>query len=140
MRYGGSLSDHSINNLGEVTYTGEARGIRSDGDTTSVFDGEVTLTAEFRDALISDDIVGTIEGSIQIDDSELTLGEANISEDGAGGFFEGETSMGSLNGRWGGKFYGPEDIAGPGSAAGTFGATGDGEDLLGIFATYRNEN
>ena len=112
-------------------------GIRSGGDIHTVFDGEVALTANFTGAANDDGgIIGTIEGAIQIDDSELALGNTNIVR----GDFAGTTSLGSLTGQWGGKFYGPSDPMGPGAAAGTFGVTGGDESLLGTFMTYRDDN
>ena len=139
MWYSGNLTDHAVNNLGEVTYVGDARGIRSSGNGTSVFEGEANLTAEFRDSLVAGNQVGVIGGLIRIGDSELTLVDSPITDDGAGGIFHGQTEMGSLAGSWGGRFFGPDDSQGPGAAAGTFGAADVDETILGTFMTYRQD-
>ena len=121
---------------GTFTYSGDARGISSGEDATTIIDGDVTLSANLSGAADDSGMIGTIGGSIQFDGSELTLDDAEILR----GEFSGTASMGSLAGHWGGKFYGPSDPMGPGAAAGTFGVTGADESLLGTFMAYRDDN
>ncbi len=113
-----------------ATYSGNAHGIRLNGDTASDFSAAVLLNADFD--------TSTIDGIVTGNDlpSALTLAGENGNINN--GRFDGDTSIADgYTGKWGGEFYG-EDYT---SAAGTFGASkgtagdADSDSFIGFFGT-----
>ena len=139
---------------GSATYTGLSGGnytvskFTTNPNADHEFFAEVGLTANF-DAGTNG--LGTIGGSVTnfegngLENLELTLGTADITDAADGGFFTGSTNgtVGSrmLTGQWGGKFFG-NGAAGtdhPDAAVGTFGAAAsDGAGLAGFFAAFKD--
>ena len=107
------------------------------------FDADVTLTADFDDSTSLGKIGGHIDNFsvddefIKSDPTLMNLGSAEITDSG---FFKGATDMDyegeKYAGKWGGQFFGNDSSnpPGPGSVAGTFGATSDGANsFLGVY-------
>ena len=164
---------------GRATYQGDAIGSfvatdeRLDNvpwQPTGFFSAVVNLEANF-DA--GDDGMGTIRGRVHtptlfnsaggpltlkdgttdapLPITELTLGEAAITEN-AGGFFWGETSGTSIigddtySGKWGGEFFGKDETSHPEGVGGTFGASNASQEedatvtFIGAFGTYQQSS
>ena len=138
--------------INTATYTGQAIGLWTSATSTtegasSLFDGTVSLTADFN----TDMILGEVNGIVGIPGSPtITLESAVISSSAEGGFFTGNTRMvlsptETLTGKWGGEFFGNEasvsDTNYPKSTAGTFGgAAGSGANArsyVGAFLGYK---
>lgn len=117
---------------GTATYSGYAAGMYSlrsvEGFDLDTFEGVVNLSADFG----AENGLGTISGSItdvEVDGeaiaATLNLGTAGLGSANSG-FFEGQATgvaQGlTLEGRWGGQFFGNSEPDGmPSSVAGTFG-------------------
>ena len=135
---------------GTATYDGDATGVYSEemaGSTEiGYFNGDVTLTADFR----SPSDLGTISGSItnfEVDgeatDGRLDLGTANIGSANSG-FFKGSVTGSdderAYTGHWGGQFFGNGEPTGqPGSVAGTFGghSMDNAVNFVGAFGAHK---
>ena len=154
---GGAFADgndpfHQANILGlqgTATYTGFAAGtytLRSlEGFDLGTFVGVVNLNADFG----ADNALGTISGSItdvEVDDepivASLDLGTAAVGSVNSG-FFEGQATGVAegltLQGRWGGQFYGNGEANGlPSSVAGTFGgrSADNAANYVGAFGAH----
>jgi len=91
---------------------------------------------------------GTTDAPLPI--TELTLGEAAITES-AGGFFTGDTSGtgtgdDAYSGKWGGEFFGKDETSHPEGVGGTFGASNRSPEkdatvtFIGAFGTYQQSS
>lgn len=134
---------------GSATYSGWAAGtytLRSlSGFDLDVFFGVANLTADFG----ADNGLGTVSGSItevevdgELIGATLDLGTAAIGSDKSG-FFEGQATgfagALTLQGRWGGQFYGNGESNGlPSSVAGTFGgrSVDNTANFIGTFGAH----
>ncbi len=134
---------------GTATFRGYAAGmytLRSvDGFDLDTFEGVVNLDADFG----AENGLGTVSGSItevEVDGepiaATLNLGTAAIGSNNSG-FFEGQATGVAegltLEGRWGGQFFGNSESDGlPSSVAGTFGgrSTDNVANFVGAFGAH----
>ena len=144
---------------GRADYKGLARGnytvskFTTNPSANHQFSADVELRANFdagtnglgkiRGSVTNFEGGGINEGETNpLENWELTLETADITDAADGGFFTGSTNgiVGSrmLTGQWGGKFFGSGGVTEhPDAAAGTFGAAdSDGAGLAGFFAAY----
>ena len=132
---------------GNASYQGEAYGVyyyrTTDGEDSSLFNADVTLTADFGDAAGLGTVSGLISNVTETDgeaipgNPQVILGPASIGAANSG-FFTGDTSMvfndRPYAGKWGGQFLGNGAAAipdSPSKVAGTFGAAASEQDAVG---------
>ncbi len=147
----------TVARTGTASYSGPAVGVKSMGGAVSHVDGTASLDVNFgtKPEEGDDTSMGTIEGTVSLGADTIRLIRSNIDADGGG--FNGNTSMGPINdttaaykynGKFGGRFYGPDtdsdgDAIEPGSAAGTFGVTGGKDDdamsIIGAFGAHNTQ-
>ena len=121
---------------GSATYNGAATGLYTDGgaseEAVGYFEADVALTAEFGEATTPGSISGTVSEILldddeePLDDLEIMLETATITDDADGGFFTGDVTApdapADFRGRWGGQFFGNGSTH-PTTVGGTFGGT-----------------